>query len=287
MTYPRIGTDLLPRLDQISLGGSGFSAVEDALGVDGFGLARTVHGPEQVGEMGGVGSGHLADRVTGSVQAGFMSPRARATNTPGGGDADRATGTSLRADAARNVAQIRAAALSAFRGRGLSTPLEEIAAAAGVSKATIYNRFGGRQGLIDAVIAELVATEMYAALDKARLVEDPWERIATYVTDRRDLQYREPAAIDALLMTYPDSEPLVALAKAATDMTISWSSKAMTPECFARTSPPPISTTPTSPTGSPSATGPNPPARITTDAPASSSTACARADKSPRAFLPS
>jgi AcrR family transcriptional regulator len=150
-----------------------------------------------------------------------MSPRPPATNTPGEGDADRAASTSPRADAARNVAQLRAAALAAFRGRGLSTPLEEIAAAAGVSKATIYNRFGGRQGLIDAVIEELVATEMYAAMDKARRVEDPWERIVTYVTDRRDLQYREPAAIDVLLMAYPDSEQLVALARAATDMSIS------------------------------------------------------------------
>jgi AcrR family transcriptional regulator len=103
----------------------------------------------------------------------------------------------------------------------LSAPLEEIAAAAGVSKATIYNRFGGRQGLIDAVIGELVATEMYAIMDKVRRVQDPWDRIAAYITDRRDLHYREPAAIDALLMAYPDSEQLVALANAATDATIS------------------------------------------------------------------
>jgi AcrR family transcriptional regulator len=117
------------------------------------------------------------------------------------------------------VAQIRVAAIAAFRGRGLSTPLEEIAAAAGVSKATIYNRFGGREGLIDAVIGELVATAMYAIMDKVQGVEDPWERLATYITDRRDLQYREPAFTDALLMTYPESEQLIALANAATDMT--------------------------------------------------------------------
>src|SRR4051812_40451629 len=90
----------------------------------------------------------------------------------------------LRADAARNVAQIRAAAIAAFRGRGLNTPLEEIAAAAGVSKATVYNRFGGRDGLIDAVIGELVAAEMDAIMQSARRVDDPWQAIATYVADR-------------------------------------------------------------------------------------------------------
>ncbi|MFY9931814.1 MAG: helix-turn-helix domain-containing protein [Streptosporangiaceae bacterium] len=127
----------------------------------------------------------------------------------------------MRADAARNVTQIRAAAIAAFRGRGMGTPLEEIAAAAGVSKATIYNRFGGRAGLIDAVIGKLVAAEMYAIMDKARHVADPWQAIATYVTSRRDLQYREPAFTDALLMTYPDSGQLVAIAGAATDMTTS------------------------------------------------------------------
>jgi hypothetical protein len=50
-------------------------------------------------------------------------------------------------------------------------------------------------------------------------VEDPWESIARYVTDRRDLQFREPAFTDALLMTYPESRQLVALAEAATAAT--------------------------------------------------------------------
>lgn len=112
--------------------------------------------------------------------------------------------TSLRADAARNAAQIRAAAIAAFRGRGLSTPLEEIATAAGVSKATIYNRFGGRGGLIEAVIEELVGAELRTIVDRARRPGDPWERLATWITDLRDLQYREPVAVDVQLMTYPD-----------------------------------------------------------------------------------
>jgi AcrR family transcriptional regulator len=143
-----------------------------------------------------------------------------AMSTPVGADPGRAAGMPpLRADAARNVAQIRAAAIAAFHGRGLGTPLEEVAAAAGVSKGTIYHRFGGRDGLIDAVIGELVATEMHAIMHKAQRADDPWKAIAGYVTDRRDLQYREPAFTDALLMTYPDSRQLAALANAATEAT--------------------------------------------------------------------
>src|ERR1700727_3235276 len=108
-----------------------------------------------------------------------MSPR---TTPPGDRGPARAPGAALRADAARNVAQIRAAAIAAFHGRGLDTPLEEIATAAGVSKATIYNRFGGRAGLIDAVIGELVAAEMYEIMDRARHGADLWDVIATSVT---------------------------------------------------------------------------------------------------------
>ena len=120
-------------------------------------------------------------------------------------DRSPASTRSLRADAARNVTQIRDAAIAAFHGRGLDTPLQEIADVAGVSKATIYNRFGGRQGLIDAVIDELIGAEMQSILERAHRPGEPWERLATYITDLRDLQYREPAAVDVLLMTYPDS----------------------------------------------------------------------------------
>lgn len=50
------------------LRGRGSSAVEKALGVDGFLLAsRTVHRPEQVGEMGRVGGRLLRDWGTGSL----------------------------------------------------------------------------------------------------------------------------------------------------------------------------------------------------------------------------
>lgn len=126
------------------------------------------------------------------------------------------TGSALRADAVRNAEQIRRAAIDAFRGRGLGVPLEEVAAAAGVSKATIYNRFGGRNGLVDAVIEELVAGAIAETAARTRRIEDPWDRIVHFVTATRDLQYREPAAIDVLLQMYPDSPRLMEICHTST-----------------------------------------------------------------------
>jgi AcrR family transcriptional regulator len=134
-------------------------------------------------------------------------------SSPGG------PGPGLRADAARNVAQIRQAAIAAFHGRGLDTPLEEIAAAAGVAKGTIYHRFGGRLGLIDAVIGDLVGGRMDEIANRAKQIDDPWDSLAYYVSERRVLHYDEPAAIDALILAYPQSEQLAALAESATRTT--------------------------------------------------------------------
>lgn len=123
------------------------------------------------------------------------------------------SGPRLRADARRNSEQIRAAAIGAFQGRGLTVPLQEVAEAAGVSKATIFNRFGGRVGLIEAVIEEVVARELFAVIDHARAIDDPGERIAYYLTALRDLQYRQPAVNDVLLQSYPDSPQLMEICR--------------------------------------------------------------------------
>ncbi|MFB1047765.1 TetR/AcrR family transcriptional regulator [Streptomyces chrestomyceticus] len=125
--------------------------------------------------------------------------------------------TRLRADARRNSEQIRAAAIGAFQGRGLTVPLEEVAKAAGVSKATIFNRFGGRIGLIEAVIEEVVATELFAVIDHARTIADAGERTAYYLTALRDLQYRQPAVNDVLLQTYPHSQQLMEICRAGSE----------------------------------------------------------------------
>ncbi|GAA3870246.1 TetR/AcrR family transcriptional regulator [Streptomyces sedi] len=123
------------------------------------------------------------------------------------------SGPRLRADARRNAEQIRAAAIGAFQGQGLTVPLEEVARAAGVSKATVFNRFGGRIGLIEAVIEEVVASELSAVIDRTRTIDDAGERITHYLTALRDLQYRQPAFNDVLLRTYPDSPGLMEICR--------------------------------------------------------------------------
>ncbi|MCF8590150.1 TetR/AcrR family transcriptional regulator [Gordonia sp. HY285] len=123
----------------------------------------------------------------------------------------------LRADARRNVEQIRAAAVTVFREKGFSSPLEDVAEAAHVSKATIFNRFGGRIGLIDAVIDDVVAAELLGVIDSQRSVPDVRNRICSYVGAIRDLQYRLPAVNDVLLQEFPDSEPLMALCRVGGD----------------------------------------------------------------------
>lgn len=121
----------------------------------------------------------------------------------------------LRADARRNADQIRRAAIGAFKDRGLTVPLDEVAKAAGVSKGTIFNRFGGRIGLIEAVIEEVVAAELYAIIERTRSVDDAGERMAYYLTAIRDLQYRKPATNDVLLQEFPHSQQLMEICQVA------------------------------------------------------------------------
>lgn len=119
----------------------------------------------------------------------------------------------LRADARRNHDRIRAAAVEVFRERGLSAPLEDVAAAAHVSKATVFNRFGGRAGLIDAVIDDVAAQELLGVIERARAVVDIGERIRWYVAAQRDLQYRQPAVNGVILRQVPGSRELMELCR--------------------------------------------------------------------------
>ncbi|WP_369369799.1 TetR/AcrR family transcriptional regulator [Promicromonospora sp. Populi] len=124
----------------------------------------------------------------------------------------------LRADAQRNVEGIRLAALDVFRAHGLNSPLDEVARAAGVSKGTIYHRFGGRQGLIDAVVEELVAERISGIISSVSAIDDPVERFEGYLRGLWLLQYDEPAANDVLLRALPGSAPLAAMCEHAAEV---------------------------------------------------------------------
>ena len=81
----------------------------------------------------------------------------------------------LCADARRDVEGIRWAALEVFRDSGLGTPLDDVARAAGISKGTIYHRFGSRQGLVDAIVEELVAERFKGIVTRVQALDDPGE----------------------------------------------------------------------------------------------------------------
>jgi AcrR family transcriptional regulator len=125
--------------------------------------------------------------------------------------APQTPGRPRRADALRNTEGIRRAAVDVFRSGGLSSPLETVAQAAGVSKGTIYHRFGSRRGLIDAVVDELVAERIQDVVAAVERRVDPLERFEQYLLGIGLLQFDEPAVNDVLMRTLPESEPLTDL----------------------------------------------------------------------------
>jgi AcrR family transcriptional regulator len=104
----------------------------------------------------------------------------------------------LRADARRNVEKLLAAAREVFCERGLAAPLESVAARAGVSIGTLYNRFSTREALIDAAMPELVACEMAAVADQALAQPTPWRRFAAYLEGLCALQVGDHAISDVI-----------------------------------------------------------------------------------------
>jgi AcrR family transcriptional regulator len=115
----------------------------------------------------------------------------------------------LRRDAQDNLAKLRAAALDVFLARGLDAPLDEIARAAGVSIGTLYNRFGSREALIDAVIPDVATARLKAVAAQVAARSTPRERLAAFVTGMIDLQSDDPALNDAIMRRYPDATALL------------------------------------------------------------------------------
>ena len=111
---------------------------------------------------------------------------------------DTPTAPTLRRDAQRNLERLEAAAIEVFYERGLGSPLEEIANRAGVSIGTLYNRFGSREQVIDAVVPTVVAAKLDAVATDALAGGTPWERFARYLDGLFALQASDPILSDVL-----------------------------------------------------------------------------------------
>ena len=117
----------------------------------------------------------------------------------------------LRADARRNVEKVMEAAAEAFARDGLDVPLEDIARSAGVRAGTIYNRFGGREGLLDAVVADVAAGWLRAVIDRATGQGTAWGRFTAFVQGMCEEQAADPVFNDVFSRRYPDAPDLRAL----------------------------------------------------------------------------
>jgi len=117
--------------------------------------------------------------------------------------------TRLRRDARDNRAKLHAAALEIFLAKGLDAPLDEIARAAGVSIGTLYNRFGSREGLIDAVIPDVAGSRLRALGATVLAKDTARQRLDAFVHGMMDLQRDDPALNDAILRRYPGAAALV------------------------------------------------------------------------------
>ena len=72
-----------------------------------------------------------------------------------------------------------------------------------MSKATIYNRFGGRDGLVDAVIEHLVADKFAEITHSVEQIEDPVHRLRVYLLATWWSAYYEPVVADVLAIPDP------------------------------------------------------------------------------------
>jgi AcrR family transcriptional regulator len=101
----------------------------------------------------------------------------------------------LRRDARDNASKLRAAALDLFLTQGLDAPLNEIARVAGVSVGTLFNRFGSREGLIDAVIPDVAARRLQDLGIAVIAEQTPRKRLEAFVRGMIDLQRDDPALL--------------------------------------------------------------------------------------------
>lgn len=120
----------------------------------------------------------------------------------------------LRADARDNRERLVAAALELFTARGIDVPLSAIARRAGVSAATLYRRFPGRDALVAEVFADQLA-ECDAVLARAVADEDPWRGLVRLLMTVSEMQARDRGFSAVFLARYPDPEDVEATRRRA------------------------------------------------------------------------
>jgi AcrR family transcriptional regulator len=95
-----------------------------------------------------------------------------------------------RADAARNSARVVRAAAEVMAEKGIEAGVPEIAARAGVGKATVYRCYPTKEHLVAAVVVELLAWYTERA-EAAAEREDAWEAFVDLLGELAERQARD------------------------------------------------------------------------------------------------
>jgi len=131
----------------------------------------------------------------------------------------------LRADARRNHEQVLAAAREAFLSAGPGVPLDDVARQAGVGIATLYRRFGDREGLLRAVVIAALEDSRAAAesaLESADEGTDGLAALARFMHEVLDLRVSAvvPLALGRLDLEDPEIVPVREASAAAMERLI-------------------------------------------------------------------
>ncbi|MBW4717974.1 TetR/AcrR family transcriptional regulator [Saccharothrix obliqua] len=110
----------------------------------------------------------------------------------------------LRADAARNRANLLAAATEVFAARGLDAPLEQIARRAGVSIGTLYAHFPSREAFVDAIFPERLAV-LDRIAERSLADPDPWSGFVGFLEGLFALQSEDHGLNDAVARRLPNA----------------------------------------------------------------------------------
>jgi AcrR family transcriptional regulator len=103
-----------------------------------------------------------------------------------------------RADAVRNRERVVAAAAAVFAERGVEAGVPEVAARAGVGKATVYRSFPTKEHLIAAVVIERIGD--FERRTRARMEDpDPWGALFVEGAERHCADRAITAGISATI----------------------------------------------------------------------------------------